>query len=129
MVGNVPKGKPYFSVPLIWASVVLQVIGAVLLACGTIVTGLALIQKVDSFYWIVFLLGGAILSANLGFVCLLLGYRKHPCKDLSANIQLPACVEPGLEEVHLLYPLPNRSAPSVSTATLFSNFQASRERN
>jgi hypothetical protein len=121
MGGSVPKENMVFST-LLWASAVLQGIGAALLAGGTIVTIITIIKKVDGFNWIVFLLGGAVLSANLGLVCLLLGYRKRSRRDLSVNIQLPACAESGFRRSVPTVPAADRTVQSETASTLFSNF-------
>jgi hypothetical protein len=93
-----------------------------LLACGTIAAGVSLIQKVDGFYWIVFLLGGAVLSANLSMICFLVRYSKRPCRELSANIQLPACAESGFRRSNPVLSATDRLAQSQTASGRFSDF-------
>jgi hypothetical protein len=118
MVGNVRNEKSFFSMLLIWTSVVLQWIGALLLAGGAIVIAVALTRKVDSVNWIALFLGGAALSANLGAVCLILGHRKRSCRDLPVN-SLPLYAEAGNAPA---IPVADEMAQSEDVCTLFSDF-------
>jgi hypothetical protein len=114
--------KPHkFSSLLVWASVVLQGMGAFLLACGTIVTALAFINKIDKFHWIIILLSGAILSANLGLVCLILGNRKIPARGLPQNIQLPLSREPAFRRDTSSAVAADRSRQRTAVSTNFPN--------
>jgi hypothetical protein len=107
---------------LIWAGVVLQAMGVLLLAFGTIATVIALTKKAAGFDWAIFSLGGSILSANVGLACSLLAYRKHPRKDLSATIQLPACAESGFRRSTPVISAMSKSVQSQTASTRFSEF-------
>jgi hypothetical protein len=125
MAGIVPKEKT-FSMQLIWMSIVLQVTGALFLTSGTIVAILAIVKKMDGFNWVVFLLSSAILSANLGLVCLVLGYRKRSVKEPSLANPMPAFQEPGFRRSTVDLPETDNVQKSTAASSLFSNISRRR---
>jgi hypothetical protein len=120
MVNSIQKEKPSLLYnTLVWASVILQGIGAFLLACGAILTIIFFIRKIDNFNWTVILLCGAILSANLGLMCLILAGKQISEKRLVQNVSMPVSQKSGFGRSAPCAAVTSESVPDTTAPEIF----------